>query len=105
ESGANARDLGMDGDQIGQELLGAERAERVSALKLSQMQGHVAAFWARLGGKAAQRCTVRRRITTPKGRALKTPMACTACAVGDSLRLYCAPLAASGLVLGRISMS
>jgi len=43
KSGADARDLGVDGDQIGQELLGAERAQGVSTLKLSQMQGHEAA--------------------------------------------------------------
>ena len=43
KAGGNARDLGMDSDQVGQELLGAERAQGVSTLKLSQMQGHVAA--------------------------------------------------------------
>ncbi len=43
EPGTDTRDLGMDGDQIGQELLGAERAQGVSTLKLCQMQGHVAA--------------------------------------------------------------
>ncbi len=43
KAGVNARDLRMDSDQIGQELLGAERAQGVSTLKLSQMQGHEAA--------------------------------------------------------------
>jgi hypothetical protein len=38
-----AGDLGVDGDQIGQKLLGAERAQGVSTLKLCQMQCHVAA--------------------------------------------------------------
>lgn len=37
-------DLGMDGDQVGQKLLGAKRAQGVGALKLCQMQGHKAAY-------------------------------------------------------------
>ncbi len=43
KSGGDTRDLGVNSDQIGQELLGAERAQGVSTLKLSQMQGHEAA--------------------------------------------------------------
>ena len=37
-------DLGMDGDQVGQKLLDAKRAQGVGALKLCQMQGHKAAY-------------------------------------------------------------
>lgn len=55
EARGNAGDFGMDGDQFGQELLGAERAESVSTLQLCQMQGHVAACWVRRLVKSALR--------------------------------------------------
>jgi hypothetical protein len=44
KTGRDPGDFGVNGDQVGQKLLAAKRAQGVCALKLCQMQSHKTAY-------------------------------------------------------------